>query len=389
MGYSRLFLSFIAILLLASNSFANIIYNSILNSKISGEIRAFYFDRDKSKDHEDILSTGVLLKIETGDIYGFKAGFTTQMATNPFINSAAKELFKNDMATEGARLSEAYLDYTYSNTNIRAGRTFLSTPLIAGSGSRLIRESFEGVHLTNKDLNNTTLGFVYIDKFQSRTDKKGDIGKFLDYKDGAYSIYIKNNSIQNLDLIGSFAKIDKFIEDSSNLDIYYIEAIYKNSLEKLNYDLNTQYWYNKYSSQDIDKIYGYAFKIGLNYLDFSSYFAYSKISNDKVGINQLLHGVGNGSDIIYTNSLISSYNYDPNMKAYAINLEYKILQNLKLGALYTYTDVKNIEKVSYSGVYTNIDFSNTIKGLSSQIQYEKVGKDKDINELRVKVFYKF
>ena len=66
-----------------------------------------------------------------------------------------------------------------------------------------------------------------------------------------------------------------------DLDIYYAEAIYKNSLKSLSYDLNAQYWLNKYNHQNIDKIDAYALKFGLNYSDFSSYFAYSKISNDK------------------------------------------------------------------------------------------------------------
>ncbi len=387
---AKIFITFFLVFGLVQNSFAqNSLSDALINAKISGEARVFYFDRDKKSTHEDILSTGVSLNYETLDYYGFKVGATLQAATNPWANSASKNMFINDMTTEGARLSQGYLDYTNSNTSLRAGRTFLSTPLVAGSGSRLIRESFEGLHLTNKDISDTTLGFVYVDKFQARTDKKGDIGNFDDYKNGAYSFYIKNNSISNLNLISSFLRIDDYIKNSSNLDIYYAEAIYKNSLQKLNYDLNAQYWLNKYNHQNIDKIDGYALKLGLSYLDISSYIAYSKISNDKVAIKQLLHGVGNGSDTIYTNSLISSYNYDPNMEALAFNLEYKLSSIFKVGTIYTHTDVKNIEKVSYSGVYTNMDFNSLLKGLSSVVQYEKLGMDKRGNELRVKLFYKF
>ncbi len=387
---AKIFVSFFIAFVLAQNSFAqNSLSDSLINANISGEARIFYFDRDRKTSHEDILATGVLLNYETLDFYGFKAGLTLQTATNPWANKASKDMFIKDMTTKGARLSQGYLDYTVSNTSFRAGRTFLSTPLVAGSGSRLIKESFEGIHLTNKDIENTTLGFVYIDKFQARTDKKGDIGNFEEYKDGAYSVYIKNNSISNLSFVSSFAKIDDYIKDESNLDIYYAEAIYKNSLKSLNYDLNAQYWLNKYNHQNIDKIDAYALKFGLNYSDFSSYFAYSKISNDKVAINQLLHGVGNGSDTIYTNSLIGSYNYEPNMEAYALNLEYKLSSIFKVGTLYTYADIKNTEQVSYSGVYTNMDFNSLLKGLSSVVQYEKIKKDKNENELRIKLFYKF
>lgn len=387
---AKVSISFFLALAIAQSSFAqSSLSDALINAKISGEARVFYFDRDKKTSHEDIVATGISLNYETLDYYGFKVGTTLQSAINPWANRASKNMFINDMTTEGARLSQGYLDYTLLNTSLRVGRTFLSTPLVAGSGSRLIRESFEGVHITNKDISDTTLGFVYVDKFQARTDKRGDIGNFDKYKDGVYSVYIKNSSITNLNLISSFAKIDDYIKDNSNLDIYYAEAIYKNALASLNYDLNAQYWLNKYNHQNIDKIDGYALKLGLNYYDFSSYLAYSKISDDKVAIKQLLHGVGNGSDTIYTNSLISSYNYDPNMEAFALNLEYKLSSIFKVGTIYTYTDIETMKKVSYSGVYTNMDFNSLLKGLSSVVQYEKLGIDKKGNELRVKLFYKF
>jgi len=387
-------------LALVQSAFANNSLSKVfLNADINGEIRVFYFDKDVHKGpHDDILATGILLKYQTLDYYGFKLGAMIQAAANPWANSDAKDIFRGDMANEGARLSEAYIDYSLYNTNIRAGRTFINTPLIAGSGSRLIYESFEGVHLSNKDIKDTTLGFVYVNKFQGRTNNKGDIGNFhrtglFTSFNGMYSAYIKNSSIDGLTLIGAYARVNDIMKES-NLDNYYVEAIYKNSINSLNYSLHGQSWYNTYSSQKVDTIYGYALKLALNYSNLSGYFAFSQISNDKVEFGRLSHGLGNDSDTIYTNSLITAYNYDPNMDAYAINLDYKLSNTLAIGTLFSYTNTHytnddGVKEVFYTGVYANMDFNSILKGLSSVIQFESIGMDKKGHELRTKLIYKF
>ncbi|MBE0497338.1 MAG: outer membrane porin, OprD family, partial [Campylobacterales bacterium] len=238
----------VAMTALSSQVFAaDTLADAFKNGSLSGEIKAFYFNKDNGTDREDIVATGLMLKYLTDEYMGFKAGATFQSSSTPFIDDGGKTMFRNDMWAQGAQLSEAYLAYTFDKTTLKYGRMFMSTPLVASSGSRLIRESFEGAHITNTNLPNTVLGAVYVDKFQARTDRDGDVGKFKNYNDGTYSLYAINKSIPNLTLIGAWAHIDEQTAQS-DLNIYYAEAIYANKLNQLGYTLAGQYWANKYTS---------------------------------------------------------------------------------------------------------------------------------------------
>lgn len=398
MNFSRLSLvAMTAVMTLSSNSFAaDTLADAFKNGSLTGEIRAFYFDRDTGTRNENILATGLMLNYVTQNYEGLKAGITFQSSSTPFASDDAKSLFVRDMWAQGGQLSEAYLAYTLGKTEFKGGHMYIATPLVVGSSSRVIRESFEGFSITNTDLPNTTLGAVYVDKFQARTNRAGDVGKFAQYGDGAYSLYAINKSIEGLSLSGAWARIQDYnkvmgFSSNTDLDIYNAEIIYTNKLNNLVYTLSGLYWFNKYNTTTAgtdDSINGYAFKAGTSYRDISGYVAYSQISDDNVAANQLWHGVGNGSDIIYTNSLISSYNYSPDMKAYAANLEYSITPAAKVGTLYTYTDTKNTE-VSYTGVYVSYTFDGSLKGLSVSSQFETIDQDRDGQEFRFKGSYKF
>ncbi|AFL67366.1 OprD family outer membrane porin [Sulfurospirillum barnesii] len=397
MKFSRLSLvAMAALATLSSNAFAaDSLADAFKNGKVAGEIRAYYFSRDIPNDHkghEDIFATGLMLNYVTDSFMGFRAGATFQSSATPFADDDGKAMFTRDMWAQGAQLSEAYLAYTLGKTDVKVGRMYMGTPLIAGSGSRLIRESFEGALITNKDIPDTTLGAVYINKFQARTNRDGDIGEFDSYFDGMYSLYAINKSIAGLTLTGAWAKINDYVATRhSDLDIYNAEVVYANKMGAFGYNLSGQYWFNHHSSvaagQD-DTIDGYGLKAGASYADISAYVAYSKISDDNTPAGQLVHGAGNGSDLIYTNSIIGSYNYTPDMKAYAGGLDYKITPASTIGTVYTYTNTKN-EEVSYTGFYASYTFSGELKGLSVSAQYETIGKDGDGDQFRFRGSYKF
>ncbi|WP_332444590.1 OprD family outer membrane porin [Wolinella succinogenes] len=367
--------------------------DALKGGKFAGEIKAYYFTQEKKKNSEDILAAGVMMNYVTDSFYGFKAGGTFQSSATPFADEASKQMFKNDMWAQGAQLSESYLSYTYDQTTLKGGRMFISTPLVAGSGSRLIRESFEGYSITNQNIPDTTLGLLYINKFQARTDKEGHIGKFNKYQDGAYSLYAINKSIPGLTLTAAWARIEKE-GSASDLDIFYGEAVYKGKIADFGYDLSGQYWKNRYNSGDESSsspsLYG--LKAGASYSDFSAYAAYSKVSDYEPtasGRNeQLVHGVGNGTDTIYTYSLIRSYSYYPNMEAWAFNLDYAFTPSLKAGFLYVDVDDDKTE-VSYTGGYISYAFSGSLKGLTLSAQYDNEGKDGDGDSFRFRTIYKF
>lgn len=395
MNFSRLSLiATFAIATFTSHAFAaDNLADAFKNGKFSGEMRAYYFDKDNNTKDENILATGLMLHYMTESYQGFKAGFTFQSSSTPFASEDAKTMFRNDMWAQGAQLSEAYLGYSMKNVNAKVGRMYLGTPLIAGSGSRLIKEAFEGAIVTNTDIPHTTLGAMYVDKYQKRTNKKGNIGEFDSYGDGVYSLYAINKSISGLVLTGAWANVKDYdavlgTTTQTDLDIYTAEAVYSSKIGAFGYNLSGQYWLNQYSAGINDSIHGYGLKVGGSYADVSSYIAYSKISDDAVSSGYLSHGVGNGSDLIYTNSLIASYNYEPDMQAYALYIDYALLAGAKMGALYVSTDT-DAQNASYTGVFTSYNFSGALKGLSVVAQYETKGKDLDGDEFRFKGSYKF
>ncbi|NCD12914.1 MAG: outer membrane porin, OprD family [Epsilonproteobacteria bacterium] len=402
MKFSRLSLvAMAALATLSSNAFAaDNLADAFKNGKVAGEIRAYYFSRDIPNDHqghEDIFASGLMLNYVTDNFMGFRAGATFQSSATPFVDDDGKTMFRRDMWAQGAQFSEAYLAYALGKTDVKVGRMYMGTPLIAGSGSRLIRESFEGALITNKDIPDTTLGAVYIDKFQARTNKEGDIGEFEDYYDGMYSLYAINKSIAGLTLTGAWAYINDDNTLDSNLNIYNLEAIYANKIGAFGYNLGAQYWLNDYSSVSAgedDSIYGYGLKAGASYANLSGYVAYSKISDDdNTPMGQLLHGAGNGTDLIYTASIIGSYSYYADMKAYAAGLDYKINPSTNVGTVYVATthdaNFAIDADVSYTGFYASYSFSGALKGLSVVAQYETIGKDADGDQFRFKGSYKF
>jgi len=122
------------------------------------------------------------------------------------------ELLKGD--ANGVVLSELFAQYDLYKTRFKGGRQHLVLPLIANSGSRLIKESFEGYFLSNTDIPGTTVSIGWVDKYQTRTDKtryadgwfvefeENGSGRFSDFydigSDGHVSLYLQNNSLENL-----------------------------------------------------------------------------------------------------------------------------------------------------------------------------------------------
>ena len=153
---------------MASCSFAaDTLADAFKNGKVSGELKVWYFDKDTEKLNSstsptsvlkdtaksgDILNTTVVLNYVTDAFYGFNLGTTIQANAAPFVDEEGKEAYKDDMYGSGAVLSEAYLGYTLGKTNAKIGRQFISTPIVNGSGSRIVKESFEGATIVNTDL---------------------------------------------------------------------------------------------------------------------------------------------------------------------------------------------------------------------------------------------
>lgn len=223
-------LSLITTLMLSAPLFADNLSEAFTNGKIKGEIKSVYSNSNflgKSKS-DDILAIGGSLNYKTSSYYGFTAGTTVQVS-HIISDDNNNNVFSSDLDTSGAVLSEAYLEYKLFNSNIKVGRQFINTPLVSSaiegkSSERLIKDSFEAYLLTNTDIPNTLILAGYIDKYQAQATN-GDL-KFNQYQDGAYTLFVKNNSIENLDLQAQYLKINSSTTNTDVEDIYF-QADYK------------------------------------------------------------------------------------------------------------------------------------------------------------------
>jgi hypothetical protein len=223
-------LSLITALLLTAPLFADNLSDAFTNGKIKGEIKSVYSNSNflgKTKS-DDITTVGGSLNYITGDFYGFNAGTTVQVS-HVISEDNNNNVFSSDLDASGAVLSEAYLEYKLSNTSAKAGRQFIYTPLVSTaidgkSSEKLIKDSFEAYLLTNTDIQNTTIVAGYVDKYQAQANA-GDL-EFNQYEDGAYTLYVKNNSINDLALQAQYLKINALAVNSDKDDIYF-QADYK------------------------------------------------------------------------------------------------------------------------------------------------------------------
>lgn len=285
-------LSLITALTLSSSVYANTLTEAFAASKVKGEIKAQYFNIETggmtSSNNDDISVVGGNLNLITGSFYGLKAGVTFQTSHVLDISTEGANNFAATMDASGSVMSEAYLSYTLSNTTAKIGRQYITTPLLAGSGSRMIKQSFEGITVVNTDILDTTLIAGYIDKYQNRTDGVGSPGEFDQFEDGAYTLYAKNTSIKDLALQAQYLDV-KGNTSATDADSLYIDASY-------NFGPATV------SAQVIDSKQGttngrlYGLKASGNVAMFNLSALYTKTTDD----GTVYSGIGSGADSSFT-----------------------------------------------------------------------------------------
>jgi len=226
-------LSLVVSMLLVTSTCADTLEEAFKASKVTGEIKAEYADSNflGKASSDNVSAVGGSLGIVTGQYYGLKAGVTFQTSHLLDIDNEGS-VFKDDLDAQGSVLSEAYLDYKISNTSLKVGRQYIYTPLVSTSvdgqpSESLLKDSFEAYMVTNSDLPNTTLMAGYISKYQNQTDGDGNTGEFVkdQVQDGAYTVHVKNKSIENLTLQAQYLGINGYTSGSDK-DVLYFQADY-------------------------------------------------------------------------------------------------------------------------------------------------------------------
>lgn len=392
---------------LTTSSFAaDTLADAFKNGQVSGELRAYYFDRDGSPDNTtttakaDILTTGVILKYVTDSFYGFKLGATMQSSYSPFADAAAKSVFNGDMYGSGAQLSEAYVQYTLDKTTLKVGRMFIGTPLVAGSPSRMVTQAFQGATLTNTNLPDTTLMAGVITRYQTRTDLNGGIAEFKNIDqvgdtehNPAYTLFASNKSLPHTTLTAQWAAIDT--NDATiaggDIDLYYGEAMVKIPSNDFTYTIGLNTEYKTATLKDDGFMWGA--KLGLGYKDFNTYAAFTQItdSGDIYGVHKLVGGIGGGAQTVFARAYqnkFGTYTRDTNIYSFDANYNFKSI-GLLAGARYTNVDDNGASKeYGYTDIYTVYDVP-ALKGLTFDVSYQDWAKDCDGHDFWFKAIYKF
>ncbi|MBU3015923.1 OprD family outer membrane porin [Poseidonibacter lekithochrous] len=388
---------------LSSQSFAaESLSEAFTNGKVKGELKSYYFDEaydSANASNNSVWANGIKLGYVTNSFKGLKLGSTFQLSSTTSIDDDAGKQNKT-MHASGAVLSEAYLEYKYKNTTFKGGRQFISLPLIKGSGSRLIKESFEGYFLSNTDIPDTLISLGKVTKYQTRTDgvtkttnsasfsntnsNVGDTGEFNKIgTDGAISLYIKNNSIKKLAIQAHYVD---FIDEVATL---YVDAKYKFGGDFKPF-VAAQYYNSNYDDNTIDNSSMYGYKIGATLVGFNLHASYTSTDDD----GNVTRGIGESATASFTNATSTTGNYIAGTDSWQVGVSKKF-NSLDAKIKYTKSDAvleKNDLEQTYFGL--KYKFSGALKNLSASAEYTFYdygrGNDtKDKNELRTKLIYKF
>lgn len=374
---------------------ADSISEAFSNGKVKGSVKSYYFAQtfdDVTKDDSSIWANGGSLNYVTDSYKGLVLGSTFQTSHVTSIDDTAGAT-TGSMNAQGSVLSEAYLQYTYDKTTFKGGRQFVSTPLLAGSGSRLIKEAFEAYLVVNTDIPDTTLVAGVITKYQTRTDKTtyGD-NAFVNYQtngtgepgnfnkigtDGVRTLYVKNQSISNLTVQAQYADVvdvavDIYIDAKYNFGPVYVASQYYNT----NYDAAG----TKDSSM-------YGLKVGGNVMGLDLFAGYTSTDD----ANAVVRGVGQGAYAHYTATTKTA-----GVAAFAAGTD-----SYQVGAGYKFGDLKTkVRYSSFDNPTVNADLDETTlnleykftKALTAQIDYSILDYEndtKDATDLRSRLIYSF
>lgn len=402
-------LSMVAMMAMGTASFAadmktaDTLAEAFANGKTSGELKAYYFSEDEgiesaSDTAETISVLGVKLDYKTAKFYGFNADLGFQSSHTLYSNTDSETRFKKDMDADGAVLSSASLSYAMAKSSVKIGRQYIGMPLLAGSGSRLIRQAFQGAYAVSKDIKDTTIMGAYVTRYQNRTDEAGGVGQFEilgDDIDYVYAVAVKNKSLANTTLNLAYGAKENVYS------IVYATAKYAGKVDKIGYDVSAQYNNTSYDSdyattKSYEDASVYGVKAGGSISDFNAYIAYAGVMGDSTTTTTATASTGQGSGNagnIYTSRIMNAGTYAESQQ-YAVNLGYKSKDlGVTVKARYVFIDLESDDEYKVMSLQGAYAFSGSLKGFGASLTFEqeeaKENTSTDKDNVWAKATYKF
>jgi|LGOV01.1.fsa_nt_gb hypothetical protein len=367
---------------LAENSLAD----AFKNGKINGELKSFYIntDNDGATPDKDALAIGGIIKYETAKFYGFSLGLGAQ-ASYSGDDDQNDPTNDTSVGITEAFISEAYVDYTFKKTTLRYGRTFISTPLLSNSGSRLLKDFFTGGLISNQSFENTTLMAGVITDYTTRNN----ISEHFD--DPVFTFYA-NSKIENF---GLTAQANFNNNRDSNLNDgtkdYYLEGTYTLPMS-MPLTFGAQYVGFDIDEKDLSSLYGIKTELKIADFGLGAYYTTTPSGNDSV----VRGGLGHGDDPSYNNlQVLSGKGIGVDSYQAKVSYDFKGIGASGLTAFTRYAQHNNFVSKGNDASEWDIDatyaFDGSMKGLKTQIRYAMITKDsaEDFNNLRFRIDYKF
>jgi len=412
----KLSLAAITVASLSVNAFAaDSLQGMFKNGKASGQLKAYYFSQEnKSGKSGSVFTPGAVLNFKTDSLDGISGALTLQGNSAPFTNEDGKSLYNGDEYGSGAVLSQAYIAYKNSGAFLKVGRQFVSTPLVAGSGSRITKQAYEGYVAGYTGLPDTVIAGGYITKFQNRTDKNGHIATFVNdldapgYKDGAWTLFVVNKSVPGLKVTVAYADVigtnnpNKF----GDYKLWYGDLNYHIVMDDVTVRTGVNYYKGQTDDNFIDSN-AYSVMLGANMSGLDAEVAYGVLDDAKNGI---VYGLGGsaGPGRLYSNTI--GFNHEIKGSAagqsnLAIDLGYDLgkvgVKGAKVAVAYNdFSGATNKTAHPDFNEYTataSYKFSGSLKGLKTVAQYESDDISYDVAttnitnpyQLRLKAIYSF
>jgi len=336
-GKCKLTLSLAA--LMAMGGFCNVnasdsLAEALKSSTMSGTVFTYY-DMDSTeyfppasatnRIRQHISGIGGELRFLTGSYNDFRVGLTAQGLANFAPSGDAKDYFAYDWNSQGAALSEAYLEYKRDFIDLKIGRQYYNSkytglvpPLVATNTDVGYKEAFEGVSARIKlDSIDTVIGLADFWKFAGRSNAvtgassddgapefkdKVIIGGFGPYAfkfDNIFNSFVTYNGLPSVSLTAAYANVSG-LEYASNatgdINFYFAGAGYKTPVlfENAVVGINAMYKGSR-TTDTLKENYDfngdfYTGMVGLfNAYGFDFAYAYSTVSKDQAA----LQGIGN------------------------------------------------------------------------------------------------
>ena len=116
-----------------------------------------------------------------------------------YLYKAGKDVFSRyDLLRNGTQgygvFAEAYLEYKYEQTNVKAGRQIFESFLTKSNDTKMIPNTFEGVTLHSKDLSGTLVNVAYLTRQKLRDHTTfHSVLAFGDNAENPYNLYSQND----------------------------------------------------------------------------------------------------------------------------------------------------------------------------------------------------